>query len=125
PNNYKNFINGSAFTTTNSVAISSNSETVTYRLGVSNMMNEGLVPNSDLKRNNLTLSATSKVRQNLRVSTDINFTQNSSDNRPATQERGSNPLQWAAWTPPNVDIMELKDYKMGGTQVKTIGDGFE
>lgn len=125
PNNYKNFINKNAFTTTNSVAISSNSETVTYRLGVSNMMNEGLVPNSDLKRNNLTLSATSKVRKNLSVSTDINFTQNSSDNRPSTQERGSNPLQWAVWTPPNVDIRQLKDYKLGGTQVKTIGDGFE
>ncbi len=125
PDNYKNFINKSAFTTTNSVSISSNSETVTYRLGVSNMMNEGLIPNSDLKRNNLTLSATSRVRQNLRVSTDINFTQNSSDNRPSTQERGANPLQWAAWTPPNVDIRTLKDYKLGGKQIKTIGDGFE
>ncbi len=125
PDNYKNFINKSAFTTTNGVSVSSNNETVNYRLGVSNMMNKGLVPNSDLQRNNLTLSATSKVRKNFSVSTDINFTQNSSDNRPSTQERGSNPLQWAAWTPPSVDIRQLKDYKLGGKQIKTIGDGYE
>ncbi|MEA4904673.1 MAG: TonB-dependent receptor plug domain-containing protein, partial [Petrimonas sp.] len=46
PDNYKNFINGNAITTTNSVAISSSSDRVNYRLGVSNMTNRGLVPNS-------------------------------------------------------------------------------
>ncbi len=125
PDNYKNFINKNAFTTTNSVAISSSSEQVTYRLGISNMTNKGLVPNSDLNRNNLTLSATSKVLDNLTVTSDINFTQNWADNRPATQERGTNPLQWAAWTPPNVDIRQLRDYKLGGTQILNLGDGWE
>ncbi|MDR2816702.1 MAG: SusC/RagA family TonB-linked outer membrane protein [Proteiniphilum sp.] len=125
PDNYKNFINGSAITTTNSVAISSSSDKVNYRLGVSNMTNKGLVPNSDLNRNNLTLSATSKVIENLTVSTDINYTQNWADNRPSTQERGANPLQWAAWTPPNVDIRQMKDYDLGGGEVLTIGDGWE
>ncbi|WP_298649435.1 SusC/RagA family TonB-linked outer membrane protein, partial [uncultured Proteiniphilum sp.] len=125
PDNYKNFINGSAVTTTNSVAISSSSERVNYRLGVSNMTNKGLVPNSDLNRNNLTLAAVSEVVEGLTVSTDINYTQNWADNRPATQERGANPLQWAAWTPPNVDIRKMKDYDLGGGQVLTIGEGWE
>lgn len=125
PDNYKNFINGSAITSTNSVAISSSSERVSYRLGVSNMTNKGLVPNSDLNRNNLTLTAESEVVKGLMVSTDINYTQNWADNRPATQERGANPLQWAAWTPPNVDIRLLKDYNLGGGEVLTIGEGWE
>ncbi|WP_076928260.1 SusC/RagA family TonB-linked outer membrane protein [Proteiniphilum saccharofermentans] len=125
PDNYKNFINGSAITTTNSVAISSSSDRVNYRLGVSNMTNKGLVPNSDLNRNNLTLAASSEVVKGLTVSTDINYTQNWADNRPATQERGANPLQWAAWTPPNVDIRKMKDYDLGGGQVLTIGEGWE
>ena len=124
PDNYKNFINGSAITTTNSVAISSSSDRVNYRLGVSNMTNKGLVPNSDLNRNNLTLAATSEVVKGLNVSTDINYSQNWADNRPATQERGANPLQWAAWTPPNVDIRKMKDYKLGGNEVLTIGKGW-
>lgn len=124
PDNYKNFIRGSAVTTTNSVAVSSSSDRVNYRLGVSNMTNKGLVPNSDLHRNNLTLSATSEVVKRLTVSTDINYTQNWADNRPATQERGANPLQWAAWTPPNVDIRKLKDYKLDGNEVLNIGSGW-
>ena len=125
PDNYKNFINRNAFTTTNSVAVSNATEDINYRLGVSNMTNKGLVPNSDLNRNNFTLSASSKVRQDLTVTTDINYSRNWADNRPATQERGTNPLQWAAWTPPNVDIRKLKNYKLGGTQILNIGDGYE
>lgn len=125
PDNYKNFINGSAVTTTNSVALSSSSNNVNYRLGISNMTNKGLVPNSDLNRNNLTFSSSSGVMDKFTVSTDISYTQNWADNRPATQERGTNPLQWAAWTPPNVDIRNLKDYKLGGGQVLNIGKGWE
>lgn len=125
PDNYKNFINSYAFTTTNGVSISSAGEKVTYRLGVSNMTNKGLVPNSDLNRNNLSLSASSKVKKNLTVNTDLSYTNNWSDNRPSTQERGANPLQWAAFTPPNVDIRKLKDYNLGGSQVLKIGSGFE
>src|SRR5690606_18554636 len=86
---------------------------------------KGLVPNSDLNRNNLTLSATSEMLKGFRVSADINYTQNWADNRPSTQERGANPLQWAAWTPPNVDIRKMKDYKLGGNEVLTIGEGWE
>jgi TonB-linked SusC/RagA family outer membrane protein len=125
PDNYKNFINRSAITSTNSISISSVTDLVNYRLGISNMTNKGLVPNSDLNRNNLTLSATSEMRKGFTVSTDINYTQNWADNRPATQERGANPLQWAAWTPPNVDIRQLKAYKLGGNEVLTIGEGWE
>jgi TonB-linked SusC/RagA family outer membrane protein len=125
PDNYKNFINQNAFTTTNSVAVASTGDKVNYRLGVSNMTNSGLVPNSDLNRNNLNLSVSSKVRDNFTVSTDISYTLNWADNRPATQERGTNPLQAAAFMPPNVDIRQLKDYDLGGGQVKNIGDGWD
>lgn len=125
PDNYKDFINKNAFTTTNSVAVSSASEKVNYRLGFSNMTNNGLVPNSDLNRNNFSIAATSKVKKNLTVSTDFSYTHNWSNNRPSTQDRGTNPLQWAAWTPPNVDIHQLEDYKLGGTQIKTIATGYE
>jgi len=125
PDNFKNFINQSAFTTTNGVSVSSTSEKVSYRLGFSNMTNSGLVPNSDLNRNGVTLSSSSKVRDNLTVTTDLNYTHNWADNRPSTQERGTNPLQWAAFTPPSVDIRKLENYNLGGNDILTIGPGFE
>jgi TonB-linked SusC/RagA family outer membrane protein len=124
PNNYKNFINSSAFTTNNGISVSGSGDKINYRLGVSNMTNSGLVPNSDLNRNNLSLAVSSKVRDNLTVSSDIAYTRNWSNNRPSTQERGTNPLQAAAYMPPNVDIRQMRDYDLGGGQVKNIGEGW-
>lgn len=108
PNNVRNFLNDYAFTTTNGVAVSNNSQILSYRLGISNMDHKGLIPNSDLKKNNLSLSASSKVTEKVTVSTDINFVNSYADNRPANN-RGTNPLQWAYFTPAYVDLMTLKD----------------
>ncbi|MFV0268268.1 MAG: SusC/RagA family TonB-linked outer membrane protein, partial [Draconibacterium sp.] len=118
--NVKNFLNDYAFTTTNGVSISNTSKAINYRLGYTNMTHEGLIPNSDLKRNNLSLSASSKVKEKLTVSTDINFVNSFADNRPAGN-RGANPLQWAYFTPPYIDINELRDYDLGqGNTIKKV-----
>src|SRR5690606_27416306 len=108
PNNVRNFLNDYAFTTTNGVAVSNNSQILSYRLGISNMDHKGLIPNSDLKKNNLSLSASSKVAEKVTVSTDINFVNSYADNRPANN-RGTNPLQWAYFTPAYVDLTTLRD----------------
>ncbi len=80
-----------------------------YRIGVSNMSNRGIVPNSDLFRNNLTCCNFLKVRDNFTVSSNININRSWSNNRPASN-RGTNPLQWAYNVPQNTDILDLKDY---------------
>ncbi|MCY1723204.1 SusC/RagA family TonB-linked outer membrane protein [Prolixibacteraceae bacterium Z1-6] len=110
--NIKNFINDYAVTTTNSASISGSGSNINYRLGVSNMTHDGLVPNSDLNKNSVSLSANSKVRSNFSVSTDINFTNSWADNRPASN-RGTNPMQWAYNHPLNIDIRDLSDYRTG------------
>ncbi len=121
PNNIKNFINDYAFTTTNGASISNSSQSLNYRLGFTNMTHDGLIPNSDLYKNSLTLSATSKLREKLSVSTDINFTNSGADNRPASN-RGTNPLQWAYNSPTNIDIRLLKDYGSGNNIKKVSGN---
>lgn len=123
PNNFKNFINDFSFTTTNGASISSSSEIINYRLGVTNMTHDGLIPNSDLNRNNLSLSASSKLHKNLTVSTDINFTNSWANNRPASN-RGTNPLQWVYFHPSNIDIALLKDYGTGNN-IKRVSGGHE
>uniref|UniRef100_UPI00321633ED SusC/RagA family TonB-linked outer membrane protein n=1 Tax=uncultured Draconibacterium sp. TaxID=1573823 RepID=UPI00321633ED len=109
PNNINNYLNDYAFTTTNSAAVSNSNETTNYRLGITNMTHSGLIPNSDLNKNSLSLSASSKVRKHLTISTDINFSNSWADNRPASN-RGANPLQWAYATPTNIDILKLRNY---------------
>lgn len=109
PNNTRNFLNDFAFTTTNGASISSSSQAVNYRFGFTNMTHGGLIPNSDLHRNNMSLAASSKILDKVTISTDINFSNSRADNRPASN-RGSNPLQWVYSHPANIDIRKLQDY---------------
>jgi TonB-linked SusC/RagA family outer membrane protein len=108
PNNVANFVQ-TGITSTNEVSISNNSELMNYRIGVSNMSNRGIVPNSDLFRNNVTAATSIRVRDNITVSSNININRSWSNNRPASN-RGTNPLQWAYNVPQNTDIRDLKNY---------------
>ena len=121
PNNIKNFINNFGLTTNNSATIANSSRIINYRLGLSNMTHMGLIPNSDLKRNSITLAATSRMNDNFSVSTDLNFTNTWADNRPATN-RGTNPLQWVYAHPSNIDIRLLEDYGSGNNIKRVSGN---
>ncbi|MBW7893400.1 MAG: SusC/RagA family TonB-linked outer membrane protein, partial [Chitinophagaceae bacterium] len=79
------------------------------------MRNRGIVPNSDLFRNTLNINSSLKVTNNFRLSTNIDFSRNRSNNRPAG-ERGANPLQWAYAISPSTDIMDLKNYWVPGQE---------
>ena len=121
PDNIRNFLNDYAFTTTNGASISGSSQTVNYRLGFTNMTHSGLIPNSDLFRNNLSLSASSKISDKLTVSTDINYNNSWANNRPASN-RGANPLQWAYAHPTNIDIRKLENYGSGSDVLRVSGN---
>lgn len=123
PNNVRNFLNDYALTTTNTASISNSNPYLNYRLGYTNMTHEGIIPNSDLHRNNISLAASSKLRDKLTISTNINFSNTYSNNRPASN-RGTNPLEWVYKTPPNVNIRDLKDYGTGNN-ILTPGQGLE
>jgi TonB-linked SusC/RagA family outer membrane protein len=123
PDNIKNFLNNYAVTSTNTVALSSSKGVVNYRANYTNMVYKGLIPNTDLNKNNFSLSASSKLWEKLTISTDINFGLTGADNRPATN-RGANPLEWAYKTPTNVDIRDLRNYGSGNNVLK-LAEGFE
>lgn len=113
-NNVKNFVQ-TGITSSNSVSLANNNESINYRLSLSDMRNRGIVPNSDLFRNTLNFNSSLKVSKNFRVSTNIDFSRNRSNNRPAG-ERGTNPLQWAYAVSPNINILDLKDYWVPGQE---------
>jgi len=126
PNNVRNFVN-TGFTTTNSVAVSNSTEAINYRLGFTNMSNNGLIPNSDFFKNSYSLSASSKVFEKVTISTNVNFNNSWSNNRPASN-RGANPLQWAYSTPANIDIRKLEDYWVPGKEgleVRSVSSNHE
>ncbi|MEM9142295.1 MAG: SusC/RagA family TonB-linked outer membrane protein [Bacteroidota bacterium] len=121
PNNVENFVR-TGITTTNSLTVSNSSDVLNYRMGVTNMTNNGIVPNSDIKRNSISLSVSSDLNDDLTVSTNVNFVNSYADNRPASN-RGANPLEWAYKVPANIDIMDLRDYDLPGTEVLNLAEG--
>lgn len=114
PNNVRNFVQ-TGLTTTNGVSVANNTEKINYRISLSDMRNKGIVPNSDLFRNTLNINSSLKVTNNFRLSTNIDFSRNRSNNRPAG-ERGANPLQWAYAISPSTDILDLKNYWVPGQE---------
>ena len=106
PDNYKNFFQ-TGFTTNNTVAITNANEKMNYRLSYTNMENRGVIPNSDLHKNSISLNSSIKLVDNLKVSSSINFTSSGAKNRPAGN-RGANPVQALYETNSSIDINLLR-----------------
>lgn len=122
PNNINEFVQN-GITTTNSMSVSNSTEFMNYRLGVTNMNNTGIIPNSDLKRNSFSVSASSNLDDKFTVSTNLNVVHSYADNRPASN-RGTNPLEAAYNIPANINILDVKDYKLPGTDVFNFSDDY-
>lgn len=114
PDNVKNFVR-TGITTTNGVSLANSNDLISYRLSYSNMSNRGIIPNSDLFRNSFNINSSVRLSKKVTVSTNIDFSRNNSNNRPATN-RGTNPLQWAYAVSPHIDIRDLRDYWVPGQE---------
>lgn len=112
--NIKNFVQ-TGITTTNGVSIANSNDMLNYRLSYSNMTNRGIIPNSDLFKNALSLNTSVKVAPKVTVSSSLDFSRSNSNNRPATN-RGTNPMQWAYAVSPHIDIRDLRNYWVPGQE---------
>lgn len=123
-NNVKNFVQ-TGITTTNGISITNSNDKVNYRISYSNMRNRGVIPNSDLFKNALSLNTAVNITPKVVFSTNLDFSRSSSNNRPATN-RGANPMQWAYAVSPHIDIRDLRNYWVKGQeglQQRTQDDG--
>lgn len=121
PNNMRDFLE-TGVTSTNAVSISGSTDKAVYRLGFTNMIHDGMIPNTDLHRNNLTLSNSYQFSPKFSLSADINLSRSKSNNRAATTNRGANPLE-AVYNWSHVNINDLRDYWLEGQediQQKTV-----
>lgn len=114
PDNVKNFLR-TGITTTNGISLANNTEKLNYRLSYSNMTNRGIIPNSDLFKNSLSLNTQVRANDKLTVSTNINLSRNNSNNRPSGN-RGTNPIEWAYKVSPHIDIHDLENYWVPGQE---------
>jgi TonB-linked SusC/RagA family outer membrane protein len=108
PDNYKNFFE-TGITSDNTVSVSDATDKIDYRLSFNNMQNKGLIPNSDLHRNSISLNSSIKLAPTVKLSSSLNFTSTGANNRPAGN-RGANPMQALYETNPSIDVLLMKNY---------------
>ncbi len=114
PDNIKHFFN-TGLTLQNGVSVSNGNAIGSYRLSYSNMRHTGIVPNSDLFNNTVNLNTILNVGKKVRISSNLDLSRNSSNNRPAG-ERGTNPMQWAYEVVSSTDIRDMRNYWMPGKE---------
>ena len=94
----------------NSISLDGGTEKSSFRLGYTNLLQEGNLPNSELKRNTINISASHDFSNRLTASANITFTKNDGRGRYATGYSGNNEMtSYRQWWQVNVDVKELRD----------------
>ena len=115
PNNVKNFYE-TGFKSNQGITISGGGENSNYRLSFNDSRVRGVVPNTELRRNNLGVSAGIDVSDKVRFSTNLNYATNDAQRPP--QGYGYGATYFRQWFQRNVEMDKLKDYKYNDGTIK-------
>ena len=111
PDNVRNFFD-TGVTYNNSIAMSGGNESTTFRLSYSNINQTGVVPNSKLNRNNLSVNTSTQLTDKLTLAANVNFATVEALGRPTFGYLGNNPVNSLnQWFQRQLDIDRLRDYK--------------
>ncbi|WP_136668911.1 SusC/RagA family TonB-linked outer membrane protein [Flavobacterium sp. H122] len=108
--NNPNSIFETALATNNNVSFGKSTETSSFRVGFTNRIQNGVMPNSSIKKNTLTFSGSQDLSSKLKISTDFSYTNTKGKGRNGTGYDSRNPMQaFRQWWQTNVDIMDQKN----------------
>lgn len=115
PDNINDFFQ-TGVTLSNNVAISGGNEKSNIRLSWTNLDQKGIVPNTDLKRNTISLNGGMKVTDKLTVNSVVNYQRSESDNRPNISYGTENLMYLWIWYGRQINTANLRDYWMPGLE---------
>ena len=116
PDNINDFFR-TGVTLANNVSISGDTEKANVRFSWTNLDQTGIVPNTDLKRNTLSLSTgINIVPEKLTLNTTINYQNSSSGNRPNISYGTENLMYLWIWYGRQINTNNLRDYWMPGLE---------
>jgi len=108
--NNPNSVWGTSGTYVNSVGLDGSSDTSSFRLGYTNMLQEGNLPNSEIKRNSITFSGSNDFSDKLTATTNFTYTKTSGKGRYGTGYDSNNVMQqFRQWFQTNVDLRAQKN----------------
>jgi TonB-linked SusC/RagA family outer membrane protein len=120
PNQLKEFFQ-TGQTITNNIALQSSNDKLNFRLSYTNLYQKGIVENTNLKRNALSLNAGYMLDKKLRVDVNMNYVNAGSDNRASYGAKNEDAIMKIfLYMPRNVSIASLRNqWKAGsGNQVQ-------
>ena len=98
-----------AYNYTTNVQVTGGNDKGTYRLSYQNMIQTGILPNSKLMKNNVSLNATYDITKKLHFTTFANYINQNAIGRNTTGYAGNIMSSFRQWWQVNVDILEQKD----------------
>lgn len=115
PNNVRDFYELGR-TLINSVSVSKTGELGDFRASYNNYAQTGIMPNTELKRNQFNLNATANIAPKVAVRANMNYLNSQSDNLPIVGYGGSSPTYNFIWFERNADIDWFKQYWVPGQE---------
>lgn len=115
PNNVKDFFE-TGVTSQNNIAISSSGQNGSSRISYSNLRNKGILPNTDFKRDGLSISLDQAVGKKLSINSYVNYINTRSKNRPNLGYGYENVMYGFNWTGRQTDIASLRNYWQAGQE---------
>jgi TonB-linked SusC/RagA family outer membrane protein len=114
PDNVKNFYE-TGMTRSNNISLSGGNDLATFRLSFTNVDQKGILPNSSLKRNTLSLNTNAKLNNHWSVGAVVNYINTAVKGRPATgdyQEGGASSIttNFNQWHERQLDFQSMKNY---------------
>ncbi len=115
PDNVRHFLN-TGLTYQNTIALSSTDDKGSTRISYHNLRNEGILPNTDLKRDGLSISFNQDINERLNINGFLNYINSRSQNRPNLGYGYENVMYGFIWTGRQTDIRSLKNYWQAGQE---------
>ncbi|PZV87140.1 TonB-linked SusC/RagA family outer membrane protein [Algoriphagus aquaeductus] len=115
PNNVRDFFR-TGVTSQQAIALSAGDEKGGFRAGYTNFRNQGILPNTDLMRDGISLSLDRQLTDRLRFDLFSNYVNSRSNNRPNLGYGYENVMYGFNWTGRNFNIASLRDYWQAGQE---------
>ncbi len=115
PNNTKDFFD-TGYTKTNSISISKSGDLGNVRFSYQNLDQEGIIPNTDLKRNSFNVSTGLNLTDNLTFNVNVNYIKTDSGNRPSLSYGTESVMYLFIWYGRQLNTNNLRDYWMRGLE---------
>ncbi|WPP50836.1 SusC/RagA family TonB-linked outer membrane protein [Catalinimonas niigatensis] len=115
PNNVEDFFEVGQ-TIFNNVAVSGGNDKGNFRLSLTNLDQNGIVPNNDLVRNTMALNTSYKLTDKFKADLSLSYIKTESENRPDQGYGRNTPMYFILWMTRQVNMNSMRDYWQPGLE---------